>query len=236
MTLDVIIPFYNVKEHILDVFEQNIKQIVKDGKIKNFNIILVNDGSSTFIHGRHIENLQNTFPDILEYVDLEKNIGKGGAIKKGMEKSRAEYAIFYDIDFPFGMNALYDMYNRLNQEDIDLIIAKRDFSYYDKLPWKRKFISIIVKLIAFVFSKGTIHDSQAGLKGMKKKVIPILLETHSNSFIMDFEFLLKASRRKIKMSNIIVTPNEDIEFTNFSNQVLRNEIKGLLRILISKIS
>lgn len=236
MTLDIIIPFYNAKEHIFHVFEQNIQKIIDDKKIKNFKIILVNDGSSTFIHGKHIENLKNIFPEIFEYIDLKQNKGKGGAIKEGMKISQSEFAIFYDIDFPFGMKALYDMYEMLNRETCDLIVAKRDFSYYQKLPWKRKFISIIVKMIAFIFSLGRIHDSQAGLKGMKKNVIPILLETHSNSFIMDFEFLLKASRRRLKMCNIIVTPNEDIEFTNFSNKILYKEIKTLFKILISKIS
>ena len=91
-----------------------------------------------------------------------------------------------------------------------------------------------MKLFSYVLSKGKIRDSQAGLKGMKYSVAPILIETKSNSFIMDFEFLLKVVKRKLKIKEIVVTPNENIEFTNFSNATLSKEIKNLFRVLFYK--
>ena len=69
---------------------------------------------------------------------------------------------------------------------------------------------------------------------MKYSVAPILIETKSNSFIMDFEFLLKVVKRKLKIKEIVVTPNENIEFTNFSNATLSKEIKNLFRVLFYK--
>ena len=53
---------------------------------------------------------------------------------------------FYDIDFPFGIKALYNLYEALQNDETDVVISIRDSSYNKKLPFKRKIISQIVKL------------------------------------------------------------------------------------------
>lgn len=232
--IDIIVPFYNAKEHILQIFENNLSHLIMDKKIENFRIILVNDGSSNKDYLPHIERYKVLFSDNFLFVDLPQNKGKGGAIKEGVKHSNADIVAFYDIDFPFGIKALYNLYEALQNDETDVVISIRDSSYIKKLPFKRKIISQFVKTVSYILSKGKIRDSQAGLKGMKHSVAPILIETKSNSFIMDFEFLLKVVKRKLKIKEIVVTPNENIEFTNFSNATLSKEIKNLFRVLFCK--
>lgn len=232
--IDIVVPFYNTKEYIFQIFENNLSHLIIEQKIKNFRIILVNDGSSNKDYIPHIEKYKILFSDNFLFIDLPLNKGKGGAIKEGMKHSNADIVAFYDIDFPFGIEALYKLYENLQDDSIDIVISIRDSSYNKKLPIKRKIISQTMKLLSFILSKGKIKDSQAGLKGMKHKIIPSLIETKSNSFIMDFEFLLKAVRNKLNIKEIIVTPNKDIEFTNFSNATLSKEIRNFLRILFNK--
>ena len=232
--IDIIVPFYNTKEHILQIFENNLSHLIMDKIIKDFRIILVNDGSSNKDYLSHIERYKVLFGDNFLFVDLPQNKGKGGAIKEGVKHSNADIVAFYDIDFPFGIKALYNLYEALQNDETDVVISIRDSSYIKKLPFKRKIISQFVKTVSYMLSKGKIRDSQAGLKGMKHSVAPILIETKSNSFIMDFEFLLKVVKRKLKIKEIVVTPNENIEFTNFSNATLSKEIKNLFRVLFCK--
>lgn len=220
--------------HILELFERNFLSLKEDDILKDFRIILVNDGSTSKNYQQAISKFQNLFQEAILFVDLSENKGKGGAIKEGMKHSTAEMLIFYDIDFPFGKEALYEMYHLLKNEKSDVIIAKRVASYYQKLPWKRKVLSKIVKSIAFLVSKGKIKDSQAGLKGLRKSSVPLLLSTKCNSFIMDFEFLLKASQQNLIMDSLWVTPNNDIEFTDFSNKIVIKEIKNMFKILFYK--
>jgi glycosyltransferase involved in cell wall biosynthesis len=234
MKIDIIIPFYNAKSHIFEIFERNIETIIKDGVFHDFRIIMVNDGSSNHIHLPFVNRLKSKENLDFLFIDSKYNLGKGGAIKKGLMVSDNDYAIFYDIDFPFGMDALYKMYHKLHFEDWDIVISTRDSSYFHKLPVKRKFISFFVKSFAYIISRGSIKDSQAGLKGMRKDFIPLFLSTKSNSFIVDFEFLLKVVKNKLKVDDIIVTPNKEIEFSNFSYSTLKKEMATLLKILISK--
>lgn len=229
--IDIVVPFYNPSEHIFHQLRENISALKNENQIKNFSIILVNDGSFKGDFRNQIEKLCSDFPNEITYLSLEKNKGKGGAIKEGIKKSEAEIVVFYDIDFPFGREALYGVIEHLENTENDICIAKRDHTYNDKLPLKRKIISQIVKKTIYILSKRKIKDSQAGLKAMKKSVVPIILKTECNSFIMDFEFLLKALKKGKKIGEIMVTPNENIEFTDFSNRTIYKEIKNLLKVV-----
>lgn len=229
--LDIIVPFYNTSNHIFDLLHENIEALLAENQLPNFQIILVNDGSTKDNYIPYITLFNQKFSKNFVFIDVQNNQGKGGAIKEGMKHSTAPNAIFYDIDFPFGRKALYELFLSLQNTNTEICIARRDISYNQKLPWKRKIISQIVKKIILIFSKGKIKDSQAGLKGMKSSVIPLLLQTHCNSFLMDLEFLLKAQKKKKRIVEIIVTPNDNIEFTNFSNAILSKEIKNLLKII-----
>lgn len=230
-SVDIIVPCYNTKNHIFTEFEQHIFALIEDKIIENFRVILVNDGSSKKNYTPHIQHFKSIFKHHFVFIELAENKGKGGAIKEGIKHSYADIVIFYDIDFPFGRQALYEFYHQLYSEKNPIIIAKRDNSYNKKLPLKRLVISTIVKKIIYLLSLGKIKDSQAGLKGMHKNIVPILLETSCNSFLMDFEFLLKCLRKNITIKEIIVKPNNHIEFTNFAQKTLLKEIKNLFIIL-----
>jgi len=90
--LSVIIPVYNVEkfveECVLSVFNQNLEQ-------KDFEIILVNDGSTdnSLEICRNIEkNNENV------YVISQQNRGLSGARNTGIKHSRGEYLYFIDSD------------------------------------------------------------------------------------------------------------------------------------------
>ncbi|ATA73286.1 glycosyltransferase [Capnocytophaga canis] len=231
--IDIVIPFYNTANHIFELLRENITALLRENRLQNFSITLVNDGSTKDNYKSYIIALLSDFPHCVNFLNLEQNRGKGGAIKEGIKQSTAPLVVFYDIDFPFGRNALYSIIENLQKSDNDICIAKRDESYNKKLPWKRKIISQGVKKIIWILSKGKITDSQAGLKAMKRDATSILLCTECNSFIMDFEFLLKLIKHNKKIGEIIVTPNENIEFTDFSTNTIAKEIKSLFKILVS---
>lgn len=55
--IDIIIPFYNPKHHIIEVLTKNIHQLFNDNYIEDFNIILVNDGSTNRDFLPYVEEL-----------------------------------------------------------------------------------------------------------------------------------------------------------------------------------
>lgn len=85
MKVAAIIPAYNEEATIGSILD-----IVKESKLVG-NIIVVSDGSTDMT--AKIARDRN-----VTVVELEKNIGKGGAMIKGLEKSDADILLFLDAD------------------------------------------------------------------------------------------------------------------------------------------
>lgn len=94
MYLSVIIPAYKEEKNI----EKTVRSIFNYLKEKNIKheIIVVTDGSTDKTND--IVRLLKTELSTVELVDLEKNRGKGFAVKTGMLKARGDFRLFTDAD------------------------------------------------------------------------------------------------------------------------------------------
>ena len=79
MELSIIIPVYNTIEYLSRCVESVIKNIGIDKEI-----ILVDDGNGQETKSC-LEQISSTYPDFVKLVVLEKNSGKGGAVKAGVK-------------------------------------------------------------------------------------------------------------------------------------------------------
>ena len=93
MKLCVIIPCYNEKDTILKVLKR-----VEDVPIEK-EIIIVDDGSKDGTRDI-LKKLKEEKP-YLKIIFHEKNQGKGGAIKTGIEHAECEYIIIQDADLEY---------------------------------------------------------------------------------------------------------------------------------------
>ncbi len=85
MSVSVLIPAYNEEKTIKDVIE-----VAKQCKIVD-EIIVIDDGST-----------DNTYKKAKEsgamVVRIPRNVGKGGALKRGLEESKGDIIVFLDAD------------------------------------------------------------------------------------------------------------------------------------------
>jgi len=111
MKISVIIPAYNEEGTIADV----IKTVKKVPEINN--IIVVSDGSTdnTVDIARRLG---------VEVYQLKENIGKGGAIKKGFEKTDSDILLFLDADL-IGLTCehIYTLINPLTEDKADMSLG-----------------------------------------------------------------------------------------------------------------
>ncbi len=118
LKLSVIIPAFNEEKTIIETLKRI--QSTKKNNI-DYEIIVINDGSKD-----NTLNLLKSNSELYnKLIEYENNLGKGFAVKKGIEASTGEYIIFQDADLeydPVDFDKFIDLIINFN---VDGIIGSR---------------------------------------------------------------------------------------------------------------
>ena len=158
--ISIIIPFYNEAESLPILIDQLINQL--DRIKKEYEIVLVDDGSDdAFASKLKVKS------EKLKVISHRKRLGKGQALKTGIENSSGEIIVFMDGD-------LQD-----DPKDINKLLKKLDEGYdlVNGIRGNRQENSVIkiYSKVASWFLKTFLHspftDINCGFKAFKRKVI-----------------------------------------------------------------
>ena len=119
--LSIIIPAFNEDKTILKVL--NRIDETKTNKI-NYEIIVINDASTDGT----IDILKANSHLYNRLISNEKNQGKGGAVKIGIENATGDYIIFQDADLEYDPKDIEKFINVFLEFDADAILGSR-FSF-----------------------------------------------------------------------------------------------------------
>ncbi len=100
--LAIIIPCYNAKNTLFTT----LSSISIQENISNFKVYLIND-KSDYDYQEEVTIFQEHFP--IEEIQLDKNLGPGGARREGILKTKEPYIMFIDSD-----DVLYDVFSLKN--------------------------------------------------------------------------------------------------------------------------
>lgn len=123
MKYSIIIPVYNAEKFLVSC----INSIFQSG-LKNFEIILINDGS--------IDNSEKICKDLCKqhqeivYI-FQDNEGVSAARNAGIKIARGEYILFCDADDVFAENCFENLDDYVNTK-IDVLIYGMSIDYYHK--------------------------------------------------------------------------------------------------------
>jgi glycosyltransferase involved in cell wall biosynthesis len=195
--ISVIIPCYNEEK----IIYQNVIKVFNylKEKFKNFEIIVVNDGSND----RTIEELrklENFIP--IKIIDNKKNQGKGKAVKDGILKSNCDVIMFVDADLPVRVEEIERFFNEI-KKGYDIVIASR-FLPGAKLiipaKWYRKLAErIFMTLRMIILNTFEIKDTQCGFKMFKGEVAKkIFSKSKINGFAFESEVIFLAKNLATK--------------------------------------
>jgi len=184
MLISIIVPVYNVEKYIFKCLESILNQ---QEKIKNYEVIIVDDGSPD-----NSINIINTFIDKFENIQLirQKNQGLSIARNTGLNAAIGKYIWFVDSDDTIKNNALYLIYNIIKTNNVDVIATR--LNRVDEITGKEEME--LYPGITYV-----IEGKEYLFKGFNSGA--------SQRFIMNRDFLLK--------NNLHFMPNvyhEDAEF------------------------
>ncbi len=120
--ITIVVPCYN-EEKALPYYYNKMKEIMQKMENVNFEIILVNDGSTDGTVSEMKKLAQKD--DRIKYIVLSKNFGKEAAMYAGFEHSKGDYIGVMDVDLQDPPDLLEDMYDELKKGEYDCVATRR---------------------------------------------------------------------------------------------------------------
>ncbi len=169
--VSLLIPAYNEEQSIIDTI-QNAKLLFKNLKIKDFEIIVINDGSTD----KTKEYAKKTGAKIITH---PQNLGYGFSLKNGIKNAKFQTIIITDADQTYPLDEVPKLYTEY-KKGFDMVVGKR-------IGYKESVFKIILRKIlksVVEFAAGRkIPDINSGLRIFKrdtiKEYLPQLCETFS---------------------------------------------------------
>jgi len=190
--ISILVPFYNEEESLPLLHREITDNMVNLGR--EYEVLYINDGS-TDKSALKIHDIAQSDTHV-NIIMNRKRMGKGEALRCGIEQARGEIMIFMDAD-------LQD-----NPKDIRLFLNKIDDGYdlVNGIREKRKdsiiikFYSVIVNIFLHKLMKSPFTDINCGFKAIRKEIFQ---EIHL--YGNNFRFLpLAAYYKGFKVSEIVV--------------------------------
>lgn len=223
-SLSVVIPAYNEEKRLpvmLDECLNYLEERTKQVKSFTYEVILVDDGSKDKTTQVGINYAKDYGCDKIRVLTLEKNRGKGGAVKMGMLRSRGELLLFADADGA----TTFSEYSKLEasirnlcREESDLGEAlavscgSRAHLEEDSVATRSVFRTILMygfHALVWLFAVRGIRDTQCGFKLLTRRTSRILFNSlHVERWAFDVEMLHLAQHLGIPIDEVAVEWNE----------------------------
>lgn len=226
--LSIILPVYNPPEKWADIIIDKYIALKQAIGVPCY-LIVVNDGSTVDI-SQGVTSLKNNMDSTFQYVQYNHNKGKGAALKYGLQFVKTELTMFTDVDFPYTIESMVNMYTNLIQSG-GLVTGFRQQSYYTDVNLFRTMLSKGLRLLNKLILNLPTNDTQCGLKAFDAQVIPYFLKCTTDRFLIDLELLLAVHAQRITIQPVEVHLRSDVSFTRFNPTVLLAELGNIITLI-----
>ncbi|CAA6811188.1 MAG: diguanylate cyclase/phosphodiesterase (GGDEF & EAL domains) with PAS/PAC sensor(s) [uncultured Aureispira sp.] len=180
--LSLVIPLYNEVDRI-GLMSEALKKF--EGIWKSpYEVILVNDGSSddtlSLLHATYLDSEQ-TEGVRYKVVDVEKNAGKGNALKMGVAEATGDHILTLDADMAATPDSLLDWLDALEGKTFDdstILIASREHEHSVITTNKndRRTLGRTFNFGIQILTGVNLKDTQCGFKLYPKEIAKRLFE------------------------------------------------------------
>lgn len=217
--LAVLIPAFNAGR-TLDVLLARLESVVLPK-----NVLVVNDGSTD-------ETLNIAIGRGTKVISLEKNQGKGAALRKGFGVLKDDVDIdciaTIDADLQHKPEDLVQFERKRRETGADIVIGLRK-RIGTEMPLHRRMSNAITSFLVSLRTGARVLDSQCGYRLIGRNVLEGV-SMQSSGFEAETEFLIKAIRSGFTIQYVPIQTIYNGEVSHMSNwKTTMNFVKVLLQ-------
>lgn len=200
MKISVIIPCFNEENTIIEI----LKKVNKQKKNFDIEVIISDDGSTD----RTINLLDENIDLYDKLVKNKNNLGKGSAIKKGLEITKGDIIIFQDADLEYDPNDYVKLIKPFIENQADVVYGSRFLgsSAQRVIYYSHRVANFLITSLVNIFTNINYTDVETGYKVFRKSILDSI-DLKENSFGIEIETTMKISKLNPKIFEVGISYN-----------------------------
>ena len=234
-SLSIIFPVFNEELRLNSSFN-HIKNFLKKRKNFKTEIIFVDDGSKDHSY-KMIKNFIISLKkkNKIKVIKLKNNLGKGGALKLAVKRSKYDWVLTTDVDMSVSLFQFSEWLKKklINDKYYVYFGSRTHKKSIVKKSFYRNILGNIMRLLVALILNIKIRDTQCGFKLYKKKIAKMIFsKIKNNGFDHDLEIVLQLKSKKIEIKEL---PVRWVHKDNGSLNILLDPIKMFIGIFKIRI-
>jgi len=205
-SLSIVIPAYNEAVRLGTSLHTMVEYLREHWP--ESELIIVDDGSTDNTAAVAREILEDSRSLRTSIISYKSNLGKGRAVRLGLQAARGEVALFSDADLSTPITEVPKLVEPIMRGDFDVTFGSRalDRSLIGvHQPWRREQGGRIFNLAVRLATGLPFWDTQCGFKAFRMRVCrPIVEAATVDRFGFDVELLYLAYRAGLRLKEIPV--------------------------------
>ena len=220
ISLSVIVPAYNEEVRLPLMMDEALQYLLKykAEKSLSFEIIVVDDGSQDRTTEIALQYSLMYTTDVVRVLTLERNRGKGGAVRLGMLSARGKELLFADADGATKFSELENLQDelkiQLNRSDCNMALICGSRAHLEKESIVKRSVFRTVLMYGFHFwvwalCNSRVKDTQCGFKLLSRPTARLLFgNLHVERWAFDVDLLYLANHFRIPVGEVCVSWTE----------------------------
>jgi len=218
--LSIVVPAYNEEKRIFKMLDETLEYCAERQRREpdfTYEIVVVDDGSKDKTSQVVLDNYRNISTDILRVNTLVKNVGKGGAVRRGVLCSRGRYILMADADGATLFSDLEKLEQKMPQLEAEgqgIVVGSRAaYQQHEKdsvqRAWYRNITQVGFHVLVDTLCVRGIKDTQCGFKLFTRAAAQrLFFNLHIERWAFDVELLYLAQKLRVPIGEVGVNWQE----------------------------